>query len=319
MTNQKNTMKNLLKKSSIFSIIQEDKISTAEEVQRIKEAGNIQNVHDKSPLNHRSHSAKVHTPKSINFKNTSLFSKDNNLQEKLVEEKEEKDQDVISVDEIAENNPHENMRKFIELFKEKIEIVEKFFISELNSHLEKYESLVNKIDDRKSEMFRDSYSLSLDNSKARSNFQQIFMKENAERDELGYAVSWKRAFSQLYNLTSWLHSYCTINFIACQKILKKFSKTLKEQGLENADEELNEELKNLNFVSKLKDVIELRKKINVYYAETFTSFDQDQSENELMARMKGNRSKDRTLIAFNLGMIISNFLGLILLWLYHSE
>lgn len=319
MTHKKNLMKNLLKKSSIFSITQEDKISTAEEVKRIKEAENIQNKVDNSPIIHRSHTVNVQDHKSKNFKNTSLLSKDNNLHEKLVEDKEEKDQDAISVDEIAENNPLENKRKFIELFKEKIEIVEKFFTSELASHLEKYDSLVNKIDDKKSTIIRDSFSLSLENSKARANFRQIFMKENAERDELGYAVSWKRAFSQLYNLTSWLHSYCTINFIACQKILKKFSKTLKEQGLENADEELNEELKNLNFVSKLKDVIELRKKINVYYAETFTSSDQDQSEKELMDRMKGNRSKDRTLIAFNLGMIISNLLGLILLWLYHSE
>ena len=38
-------------------------------------------------------------------------------------------------------------------------------------------------------------------------------KLNAEKDEMGYAVSWKRALSTLYNETSWLHSYHSINIL----------------------------------------------------------------------------------------------------------
>ena len=49
------------------------------------------------------------------------------------------------------------------------------------------------------------------------------IKKTKETDDLGYAVSWRRAFTQLNSNVSWLQSYCTINYIAAQKILKKFN------------------------------------------------------------------------------------------------
>jgi hypothetical protein len=313
MIHRRKLRKQLLKRTSLQSNSEEDKISTAEEVKHMKES---ENQNHNNPTLHKYHTANPHVPESINKNKTTILSTENDLEQNLVEEK---DQEAFSDGEVVENNPQENQQKFVELFKEKLNIVEDFFNSELAAHIEKYNRLVNKIDDKKCSIIGGSFSLPKENHRAKEHFRHNFMKENAERDELGFAVSWKRAFSQLYNLTSWLHSYCTINFIACQKMLKKFKKTLKEQGIENADEELSEHLKSLNFISKLKDVIELRKKIKVFYADEFTLHNQDTAERELTDRMKGNRSKDRTLIAFNLGMIISNLLGIILLWLLHSK
>ena len=60
-----------------------------------------------------------------------------------------------------------------------------------------------------------------------SNDESFVEEMNAERDEMGYAVSWKRALSSLYNETSWLHSYHSINGLAVQKITKKINKIFK--------------------------------------------------------------------------------------------
>jgi hypothetical protein len=251
---------------------------------------------------------------SIN-KNKTLLGNEKDQEQSL---NEEKDQEHLNVESSVENNPQENKEKFIQLFKEQIYIVESFFNSELAAQSEQYSRLRNKMDDKKSSIIG-SFSLPLGQTRAKESYRVNFQKENAERDELGYAVSWKRAFSQLYNITSWLHSYCTINFIACQKILKKMKKVMKEQAIEGADEEMNEFLKSMNFVVKLKNVIELRKNIKVFYADELTSGNQDRAEKELMERMKGNRSKDRTLIAFHLGMIISNLFAIFILWLLNSK
>ena len=62
-----------------------------------------------------------------------------------------------------------------------------------------------------------------------SNDESLVEEMNAERDEMGYAVSWKRALSSLYNETSWLHSYHSINNLAVQDLNNK-AKSFMEQG-----------------------------------------------------------------------------------------
>lgn len=210
-----------------------------------------------------------------------------------------------------ENNPMENKEAFIEAFKEKIKTVEDFFMKEITALNIGFIKLKGKMDERKSSII----SILDTKSKFKHNdhLRESISRENAERDELGYAVSWKRAFSQLYNLISWLHSYCVINSLACQKILKKFNKIMLEQGVEHADVELNEYFKNLQFMTKIKNVIDLRKQIKIFYANDFTEGNLKKAEKDLESRMRGNKTKHTAMIAFYGGMIVSCLLALLLL------
>ena len=57
-----------------------------------------------------------------------------------------------------------------------------------------------------------------------SSGDESLFRIQSDNDEMGYAVSWKRSLSYLYNQTSWLHSYYSINNLAIQKIKKKSNK-----------------------------------------------------------------------------------------------
>jgi hypothetical protein len=139
------------------------------------------------------------------------------------------------------------------------------------------------------------------------------MNENKERDELGFAVSWRRALSSLYNYVSWLHSYCQINSVAAQKIIIKINKHFGSKGIQVSD--LNSELKEYEFVCKIDEVIDLRKNIQQFYAYNITKGNLQMACTELEERMRGNRKKDVALISFNLGLLISLCFSLILLFL----
>jgi hypothetical protein len=138
------------------------------------------------------------------------------------------------------------------------------------------------------------------------------MNENKERDELGFAVSWRRALSSLYNYVSWLHSYCQINSVAAQKIIIKINKHFGSKGINVID--LNTELKEYEFVSKIDEVIDLRKNIQHFYANHITQGNLVKASHELEERMRGNRKKDVALISFNLGLLISLCFCLIMLF-----
>ena len=138
-------------------------------------------------------------------------------------------------------------------------------------------------------------------------------KENAERDELGFAVSWKRALSQLYNTASWLNSYLTINNIANQKILKKMERVFKNSDISSAKEETDEITRSFNFSDKNQQVIKVSKNIKEFYSEELTDKDKHRAKKELEERMKGNRSKDIVKIAFYCGMVISLLISFFLL------
>jgi len=80
------------------------------------------------------------------------------------------------------------------------------------------------------------------------------------------------------------------------------------------DEQTEHYLKEIDFVKRLKDVIELRKQVKEFYAELFNEGNIMKSEKELYERMKGNRTKDKTQIAFHLGMIITCLIAYLLLY-----
>jgi hypothetical protein len=135
-------------------------------------------------------------------------------------------------------------------------------------------------------------------------------------------VSWKRAFSQIYNTISWLHGFSTINIIACQKILKKFKKHFGKINNEKTTiifDELHELLsKQLFFENNNEvDTITLRKEIKNFYADYFTDGNKISAKHSLQSRMRPYRKRDVFYLAFNLGMlciqvlffIIANFNG----------
>ncbi len=138
------------------------------------------------------------------------------------------------------------------------------------------------------------------------------MNENKERDELGFAVSWRRALSSLYNYTSWLHSYCQINSVAAQKIIIKINKHFGSKGIQVND--FNSSLMRYDFIKNLDEVIELRKNIQHFYANHITKGKLSEAIKELEERMRGHRKKDIALIYFHLGLILSLIFSLFLLF-----
>ena len=237
---------------------------------------------------------------SINFK-TEIDHNDHQI------EKEN-----LSLQVINQINTLKNKQDFCELFLQKIQIIENFFNDKLNELNIEFEKLQKKMQDKKCNMQANNSTPIKETDNFDKTFRDNLIKENAERDELGYAVSWKRALSSLYNLVSWLHSYSVINSIANQKILKKCNKVLAKQGVDNASEEIREETKVLSIFREDKKVVELRKKIKLFYSEQLTNNDVKKAKKELEARMKGNRVKDTAMISFYLGIILTLLFSLVL-------
>jgi hypothetical protein len=200
---------------------------------------------------------------------------------------------------------------FICLYKEKMKIVNKFYVDKINEITNDFLKLKNKMKNRKQTFIEDSMVVK-DVNFSKSMIHKM-KKENAERDELGFAVSWKRALSQLYNTASWLNSYLTINNIANQKIIKKMERVFKNSDMPSGKEEIEEITKSFNFSDKNEQVIKVSKNIKEFYSEELTDKDKHRAKKELEERMKGNRSKDIVTIAFYSGMIISFLLSFFLL------
>jgi len=57
------------------------------------------------------------------------------------------------------------------------------------------------------------------------------LKENKEFDEVGFAVSWKRACSNIFTQVSWLHGFQNINIIAAERLLIKFKDIFKNEAI----------------------------------------------------------------------------------------
>ena len=223
----------------------------------------------------------------------SLNSSENSSFINNKKEKNKKKEMLKKIKDISELKNNEKLNYYLEFYKSKLKIVENF--------------IKNKIKENKIQL------INLENKIYENKINEII--ENKERDELGYAVSWKRALSNIYNIISWLHSYYSINILAIKKIEKKTKKIF----LLNDIFEIENNLIQINNIFNLKDylseLISLRKKIKSIYSKHFSKGNLKKASEELEQRLIGtNRIKHLKLIYFYIGIIISSFLFFISLF-----
>ena len=180
--------------------------------------------------------------------------------------------------------------KFIQIFKDKISFIDQFFNSKLEEFITELNNLENKM------------NLMDDSSSEDSLIGEI----KSETNELGYAVSWKRALSSLYNQTSWLHSYHSINSLAVLKITKKAKKIFKLYNIE-----ISEELNNIKpqfsiFGNSLNKLVELRVRIRKLYSNKFNKGNELITNKELEKRLQGGIKEGKSrLLYLYLGILIT--------------
>ena len=185
----------------------------------------------------------------------------------------------------------EKLSRFIIIYKDKIKIVDDFFSKKLKEYISELNNLESKM------------YLMDDESNNESFVEEI----NAERDEMGYAVSWKRALSSLYNETSWLHSYHSINNLAVEKIKKKIIKIFRYYNIETAEilDKIISEF--LFFSSSLDRLIDLRVRIKKLYAKKFTKGNSIKAKDELEKRLQGGVSENKYhFMSFFIGIFLTS-------------
>ena len=185
----------------------------------------------------------------------------------------------------------EKLSRFIIIYKDKIKIVDDFCRKKLKEYISELNNLESKM------------YLMDDESNNESFVEEI----NAERDEMGYAVSWKRALSSLYNETSWLHSYHSINNLAVEKIKKKIIKIFRYYNIETAEilDKIISEF--LFFSSSLDRLIDLRVRIKKLYAKKFTKGNSIKAKDELEKRLQGGVSENKYhFMSFFIGIFLTS-------------
>ena len=225
--------------------------------------------------------------------------------EKMNEHDLAKREKIREAEDLSSYSNEEKLTKFLKIYKEKISVVNEFFTKKL-------EEFENKLENSKRKMLAKNQNLLRRNSIEIKRANELL---NAERDEIGYAVSWKRALSTLYNETSWLHSYHSINTLAIKKIQKKIKKIFKLIGILDIEIKLNETDEQFSFFTDANDkLINLRKKIKKLYAKEFTNSDMPKASKQLEHRLQGTgKMKQTRLIFFYIGVILSCTLFLIFL------
>lgn len=150
---------------------------------------------------------------------------------------------------------------------------------------------------------------------------------NDRNDEFGFSISWQRAYSEVYNKTSWLHGFCAINKIAVYKLLSKFRKSYisscsykvgsyaKEhlKYLENLADKVEKHLETLKFISSVDDIGNLRLEIVKVYSEYFCDSNKDQAISKLEVRLKGGLPGEMKFISFFSGVLLTIILFSILI------
>ena len=215
-----------------------------------------------------------------------------------------KTEKIMEAEDLSGYTNEEKLIRFTKIYKKKISVINEFFTKKLEELFQNLEKLKQKMNDKNKNLL-----------KGDNNLKRATHQLNAERDEIGYAVSWKRALSALYNATSWLHSYHSINILAVKKIEKKIKKIFKLNGIMEIEATLNEIDNTFPiFNEALNDLIKLRKNIQKLYADEFTSSDLIKASQELDTRLQGAaKIKHTKLIYFYSGLIISCFLFFLLL------
>ena len=198
---------------------------------------------------------------------------------------------ILEAEDLSILPNEKKMERFLIIYKEKIKVVDDFF----KIKLEEYLSELNKLENKMNLMENPS------------NDESLVEEMNAERDEMGYAVSWKRALSSLYNETSWLHSYHSINVLAVQKIKKKIVKIFRYYNIEIEEliDKTNSEF--LFFGNSLNQLIDLRVRIKKLYSEKFTKGNATKAKKELEKRMQGGAQENKYhLMCLYLGIFFTS-------------
>ena len=197
---------------------------------------------------------------------------------------------ILEAEDLSPLPNEQKKSKFLVIYKGKIKLIDDFF----NIKLEEYKAELNKLQNKMNMM---------DNH---SNDESFVEEINAERDEMGYAVSWKRALSSLYNETSWLHSYHSINILAVQKIQKKIIKVFRLYDIE-IGQELDEIKTQYSFFGEsLNRLVDLRVRIKKLYSEKFTKGNDLKAKQELEKRLQGGvQEKKFHLLCLYLGFFIA--------------
>ena len=223
--------------------------------------------------------------------------------DKVTLEVKVKTEKILEAQDLSGYSNEEKLAKFIKIYIEKISFINNFFMKKLEEFSQKLENSKQKMD-IKNKSFKDEFNMKRTNALL-----------NAERDEMGYAVSWKRALSSLYNETSWLHSYQSINVLAVKKIRKKIEKIFKLIGINGIANELNNAEMVFPFFTEATDkLVLLRKNIKKLYAAEFTNSDLTKASSELEHRLQGtSKIRHTRLIYFYFGIILSCILFFIFL------
>jgi hypothetical protein len=180
------------------------------------------------------------------------------------------------------NLPNElKIARFILIYKEKLKYIDQFF----NNKLKEFTEKLNKLEDKM-------------NLKDDSSDNASIGDINSETNEIGYAVSWKRALSSLYNNTSWLHSYHSINSLAVLKIKKKAVKTFNTYGLDISGDLEKVSSQFLFFGNSLNKLVKLRVRIKKLYSKKFNKGNDNQAKIELEKRLQGGIDKRKPRLLF---------------------
>jgi len=197
---------------------------------------------------------------------------------------------ILEAEDLSSLPNKQKLSKFLVIYKDKIRLIDDFFKQKLEEYIDELNKLEHKMN-------------MMDNH---SNDDSFVEEINAERDEMGYAVSWKRALSSLYNETSWLHSYHSINNLAVQKIRKKIIKIFRLYNIEIAQS--LDEIKNEYsfFGESLLRLVDLRVRINKFYSEKFTKGNDSKAKKELEKRLQGGVQENKYhLLCLYLGIFIA--------------
>ena len=197
---------------------------------------------------------------------------------------------IIESEDLSLLPDEQKISKFFILYKNNIKMIDEFF----NSKLKEFIGEFNQIE----------YKMSL--LEFSSNDESVIGEVKSETDEIGYAVSWKRALSSLYNQTSWLHSYHSINSLA---VLKMKKKAIKIFNLNNI--QIKEDIDKISsefhfFGNSLNKLVDLRVKIRNLYSLRFNNGNEKVTKKELDKRLHGETKKNKPQLLFlYLGLLIA--------------
>jgi hypothetical protein len=199
---------------------------------------------------------------------------------------------ILDAEDLSIYPNQQKLSRFVQIYREKAKFVDDFFSKKLADYYSELAKLESTYD-------------VMNVIKNPNNDENIAEEINAERDVMGYAVSWKRALSNLYNETSWLHGYHSINSLAIEKIKKKAKKVFKLYGIE-----IEELLENVNsefpfFSSSVQNLFNLRMKIQQLYSDKFTKGNVKIGHKELERRLEGVKENKRYIFCLYIGVILS--------------